>query len=103
MKEPMDNIRMCCPECGLEPLTDLEKDSLYAGQFVKIVDNGERFWLRILFIQGDRLTCRVENDLIREHSFKCNDVIEVTKDELIGVFIEPIRALEDGHIASTPK
>ena len=61
-------------------------DSLGIDQWVKICDNKERFWVEVLEIDGDKITGRVDNDLVFEHDFKCDDKISFEKRHVMATY-----------------
>ena len=65
-----------------------EMDSLQSGQFVKICENRERFWVELTGVDGDILVGRVDNDLAFKHSFKCDDIITFEKKNVMGLISE---------------
>jgi hypothetical protein len=54
-------------------------DLISKNDYVKICDNNERFWVQITNVDKEKLTGRVDNDLVNEHSFKCDDIIDFEK------------------------
>ena len=60
-------------------------DSLGEGNWVKICDNQERFWVAVQKVDGEKIIGRVDNDLVHEHSFKCDDIIEFEKRHVMQV------------------
>lgn len=60
------------------------KDALSSGDYVKVCDNNEKFWVELQSINGDELVGRVDNDLVFEHPFKCDDIITFEKRHVIG-------------------
>lgn len=61
-----------------------ELDSLEPGLYVKICENKERFWVHLTEVDGDKLAGRIDNDLVFEHSFKCDDEITFEKKNVMG-------------------
>ena len=66
------------PETFYAPSKD-ELDDISIGDFVKVCDNDERFWVIVEEIDGDTITGVVDNDLIRDHSFSCGSKISFDK------------------------
>lgn len=62
-----------------------ELDALQGGHYVKICENQERFWVELEEVDGDKLTGRVDNDLVNSHSFKYNDKISFEKKNVMGM------------------
>lgn len=58
---------------------------LKAGQYVKISENHERFWVMVQAVNGDKITGIVDNQLVCKHSFKLGDVIEFEKRHVMGI------------------
>jgi hypothetical protein len=85
MKEPIDNIALVHKHCGINTPTRKQLDNLTTGQFIKLLDNEERFWAIIFSITEDMITAKVDTDLVKEHSFKCDDIITVNKKDIIGL------------------
>jgi hypothetical protein len=69
----------------------LRKDilKLEAGNYVKICHNEERFWVIVKEIDGDKIKGIVNNDLVCEQPFKCDDTIEFEKRHIYQVAMEP--------------
>lgn len=70
-----------CAECGdkiaAHKLTPDELAQVKPGAWVKIKDNCEGFWVKVVsFSDGVTVRGIVDNDLVREHSFKADDPIE---------------------------
>lgn len=83
-----NNVRLVCPSCGILKLTEDQLNNLKVGDYIKLLDNGERFWAQIVLLCGDTLKAKVNNDLINAHAFKCDDIITVTKTDIIGLIDE---------------
>jgi hypothetical protein len=58
---------------GAPSKEDLE--AIKAGDHVKICVNDERFWVKITGVNGDIITGRIDNDVIRRE-LKFDDIIE---------------------------
>jgi len=65
-----------------------ELDALRPGQYVKICENRERFWVELEEVDGEKLVGRIDNDLVMEHSFKYNDIIKFEKKNVMGIISE---------------
>ena len=65
--------------------TKNDVDALEPGDFVKICENDERFWVQLSEIGGDKIVGRVDNDLVYPHSFKCDDIITFEKKNIMGI------------------
>jgi len=53
------------------------------GDVVKIRDTGERFWVKITYINGNKIRGNVENILVNTHDFKFGDNIEFEKYDIL--------------------
>jgi len=60
-------------------------DMIESGAFVKISENAERFWVQVTEVDGDKITGRVDNDLVMQHSFKCDDIISFERKNVMGI------------------
>jgi hypothetical protein len=56
-----------------------ELDEIKKSDFVKICNNNERFWIEVTEVNGNIIKGRIDNDLVREQPFKCDDIIECEK------------------------
>ena len=65
-----------------------ELDEIVESQYVKICENHERFWVKITEVDGEKLIGRVDNDLVNEHSFKCDDLVEFEKRNIMNILNE---------------
>ena len=61
-------------------------DSLTSDVWVKICENKERFWVQVKEVDGDKITGRVDNDLVFEHDFKCDDEIQFEKRHILSTY-----------------
>jgi hypothetical protein len=69
------------------PLPDKMR-ALKPGHYVKICHNEERFWVIVKEINNDKIKGIVNNDLIREQPFKCDDEIEFEKRHIYNILVE---------------
>jgi len=83
--EPISNIRTVHSGCGIFKPTSQEFNNLEKDDYVKVLDNNERFWCEIISKNENKLIVRVDNDLIEFHEFKFNDIIEIERDDIIGI------------------
>lgn len=72
------------PDTFWVPSQDL-LDSISTANYVKICDNHERFWVEVMEVDGDKITGRVDNDLVHEHNFKCDDTIKFEKRHVMDI------------------
>lgn len=63
-------------------------NSLKPGHYVKVCHNNERFWVIVKEVEGNKIKGIINNDLIMEQPFKCDDEIEFEKRHIYNVFIE---------------
>ena len=56
------------------------------SDYVKICHNGERFWVMLTEVNGNKLVGFVNNDLVREHPFKCDDKVSFEKRHIYQVY-----------------
>ncbi len=70
------------PESFLIP-SDKEKDKMEAGFHIKVSHNKERFWSEVILIDGDKINARIDNDLVLEQPFKCDDIILVERRHIL--------------------
>jgi hypothetical protein len=68
-----------------------EINNLRVGNYVKICENKERFWVELTLVDldGGKLVGRVDNDLVHSHSFKYNDIIKFEKKNVMGIMTAP--------------
>ena len=66
--------------------SDITLSELNLGQWVKICDNKERFWVEVKDVNGEKITGRVDNDLVFEHDFKCDDTIDFEKRHIMATY-----------------
>lgn len=50
------------------------------GDYVKICDKDERFWVKVTVVEGSQFTGTVNNVLVFPHDFKDGDVLTFTQD-----------------------
>lgn len=62
-----------------------EVEELREGDFVKLCDNGERFWVEIMRIGVYHFFGRVDNELLNEHSFQFNSLIVFKKEHVYDI------------------
>jgi len=62
-----------------------EIDSLLPGDYAKISHNRERFWVELNNVDGDNLAGLVNNDLVHEQPFKCDDPVSFEKRHVFQV------------------
>jgi len=63
-----------------------ELDTLKEGVFIKVGHNAERFWAEITSIEDSgSIYARVDNDLLNEHPFKCDDKILVENKHILDI------------------
>lgn len=55
--------------------SDSALNSLVIGDYVKICEDNERFWVELIEVNGKNLSGRVDNDLFFPHDFKCDDIV----------------------------
>lgn len=55
------------------------------GAWIKIWDNDEFFFVRVTEINGNMIKGIVDNDLVKPHEFKCDDIIEVDLPSVLQV------------------
>jgi len=69
-----------------EAPTDKELKNLKIGDYAKICHNEERFWVEVLKVSvAGRVTGRVDNDLVCEQPFECDDVINFRKCHIYNI------------------
>ena len=69
-----------------EAPTEKELKNLKVGQYVKVSHNGERFWVEVVKVGiTDRMTGRIDNDLVCEQPFECDDVINFRKCHIYNI------------------
>jgi hypothetical protein len=58
--------------------SEQELQSLKAGMLAKLCTGGERFWVIVIEVEGDKIRGVVDNELVRTetHGLKLNDLIE---------------------------
>ncbi len=61
-------------------------DGLNDGDYVKVcaVKGAERFWTKIIAIEGDKIAAEIDNDLVHTHwhGLKCGDLIYFQKKHI---------------------
>ncbi len=63
-----------------------EKNKMKEGFHIKVGHNGERFWAKVTSIEeSGRIFAIVDNDLVCEHPFKCDDKITVEMRHILDV------------------
>lgn len=63
-----------------------ELDKLKEGIYIKVGHNGERFWAEVNSIEENgSIYARVDNDLVNEHPFKCDDKILVENKHILDI------------------
>ena len=85
MKEPMSNIRVVCSTCGINRPSLKQLEALKVGDYVKLLDNNERFWVKIVSIDSGVFKGTVNTDLVNWHAFKDGDVITFKGSDIIGL------------------
>jgi hypothetical protein len=70
----------------LRPRDD-EVSSIAVGNGVKVSICGERFWVRVIHVEGDVIVGVVDGDLILSgsHGLFCGDVVRVHKNNVFDV------------------
>ena len=58
---------------------------LTKGDFVKIVDKGERFWTIIKKIDGNKIKAKIDNKLIFKHKYNYGDIIEFLLSDIVEI------------------
>lgn len=84
------NVILVHRNCGRRELSEAEFAGITAGTFVKVLDNDERFWAEVVERRGNSVMARVDNDLVNLHDFAFGDIIEVTREQVIGTYPEDI-------------
>jgi hypothetical protein len=66
----------------------LKKDlaKIKKGSIVKVSHNNERFWTIVKSVKGNKVTAKVDNDLICEQPFKCGDTIKFEKKHIYSIW-----------------
>ena len=54
---------------------DHHLNKLKVGDYVKICEGNERFWVELTEVEGQKLSGRVDNDLFFTHDFECDDIV----------------------------
>jgi hypothetical protein len=62
-----------------------ELDKIKVKDFIKVCHNSERFWIEIIEINGKVIKGRIDNDLVAEQPFKCDDIIECEKQHIYNI------------------
>jgi hypothetical protein len=63
---------------------DITNCNFSVGDYVKINNNKERFWVEITKVHdNNEFTGRIDNVLIRKQPYKFNDIITFNKDRII--------------------
>lgn len=77
-----------------------ELDSVVVGSSVKVCVERERFWVAVTAVEGDSVTGRVSNDLVRTavHGLRDGDSVTFEKRHIFGVHDEE----RDQQLAATP-
>jgi len=65
--------------------TKEELDKIKEGDYVKICDNKERFWVIVEEVDGDIITGEVDNLLIGDQNFNLGDSIEFKKENIYDI------------------
>jgi len=65
-----------------------ELKTLKEGDYVKVCHNEERFWVMLTKINGDVLVGFVNNDLVFDHPFKCDDKVSIEKRHVYQIYGE---------------
>jgi hypothetical protein len=60
-------------------------NGLVVGDYVQVAENRERFWVELIEIFDTELSGRVDNDLVHDHSFKCDDTITFERKNILNV------------------
>lgn len=69
-----------------EAPTQQELKTLKVGQYAKVCLNDERFWVEVVKIgPANRVSGRIDNDLICDQPFKCDDVITFRKCHIYNI------------------
>lgn len=86
--EPIHNIGLVHADCLPTPLTAEELAAIKAGDFVKIIRGGERFWVKVHApYHPQSRSGEINNDLMRTavHGLQCGDVITFEPSEVIQI------------------
>ena len=75
------------PETFYAP-SSTELDKIKKGNSVKIAISKERFWVTVVFVNNNKITGTIDNDLIftDEHGLQFEDEIEFEKKNIYSIF-----------------
>lgn len=67
-----------------------ELDALGRDCVVKICVGNERFWTKIIHVDGEKITAIIQNDLLNtdQHGLNYNDVIEFEKKNVYSIWVD---------------
>ena len=76
-----------------------QKSKVDLGDSVKVCGGGERFWVHIVdFISDDLMVGIIDNVLVGNQTYNCDDKIYLTKDNIIDVYDEEYkRWVKENH------
>ncbi len=65
-----------------------ELNEIKKGSIVKIAADGERFWVVVTSVKGNKITGTVNNDLVftKDHGLRYEDRVEFEKKNVYGIF-----------------
>lgn len=73
-----------------------ELKKVYPEDFIKVSTGGERFWVEVVTVDGEKITGRIDNNLVNgfRHGLFYDDIIEVKKNNIYDIVkAEPKKCL----------
>lgn len=76
---------------SFEAPSQAQLDAVAPGSWVKIATSGERFWIKVVTVEGVRITGVIDNDLVRtaQHGLQCGDRVTCEKRHLYATELPP--------------
>ena len=64
-----------------------ELNKIHPEDFIKVCTGGERFWLEVVTVDGEKITGRIDNDLVNgfRHGLFFDDMVEVEKRNVYNI------------------
>ncbi len=65
-----------------------ELNEIKEGSLLKVATGGERFWVLVISVKGNKITGTVNNDLVftKDHGLRYEDRVEFEKKNVYGIF-----------------
>ncbi len=65
-----------------------ELNEIKEGSLLKVATGGERFWVLVISVKGNKIIGKVDNDLIctDKHGLQCDDEVEFEKKNVYSIY-----------------